>query len=228
MSHPPFLLLIPGMAADERLFAPIDLSFGHVHALRWRHIPGARSLADYAAAVAEEVPWPEDGRPVWYIGSSLGGMLARELHAQRPADELVLLSAPAARVEFPRSMHFLRSLRTGRWFSPDAMMRINRLSDTFMGFRNAADRDWFYGNLHAYGPEFLHFAVNAILDWPRSDRPAEYFQVVGAQDRLFRPHRMVAPVVVPGAGHFLTFEQPERLSALLADRWLSRTPSTPQ
>lgn len=48
MVDAPFLLLIPGMAADERLFAPIDLSFGQVHALRWRHIPGVHSLADYA------------------------------------------------------------------------------------------------------------------------------------------------------------------------------------
>lgn len=211
----PFLLLLPGMAADERLFAPIDLSFGETHALRWRHIAGVHSLAEYAEAVASEVPWPADGRPVWYVGSSMGGMLARELHAQRPADELVLLSAPASRLEFPRRMHVLRTLRTGRWFTPDGLMRVNRLSDSFMGFRNSEDRSWFYENLEAYGPEFLHFAVNAILDWPRRDRPERYLQVVGSEDRLFKAHRMVSPVVVPGAGHFMTLEQPERLSAVL-------------
>ena len=219
MVDAPFLLLIPGMAADERLFAPIDLSFGQVHALRWRHIPGVHSLADYAEATIDEVPWPVDGRPVWYIGSSMGGMLAREMHAQRPADELVLLSAPAARTEFPKRMKMLHTLRTGRWFSPAGMMRVNRLSDTFMGFREAQDRAWFYENLEAYGAAFLQFAVNAILDWPRRNRPEAYLQVVGDRDQLFRPHRMMSPVVVPGAGHFLTYEQPGRLSAVLAQRW---------
>ncbi len=221
--HPmlPFLFLLPGMAADERLFHPIDLSFGEVHAMRWEFRPGVRSLADYAAMLVREVPWPVDGRPVWYIGSSMGGMLARELHALRPADELVLLSAPAARHEFPNRMHLLRALRTGRWFTPSGMMRLNRLSDSFMGFRNADDRSWFYENLETYGPEFLHFAVNAILDWPRRDRPERYLQVVGSEDRLFKAHRMVSPVVLPGAGHFMTLEQPERLSAVLRSHSLA-------
>jgi pimeloyl-ACP methyl ester carboxylesterase len=145
----------------------------------------------------------------------MGGMLACELHALLPADRLVLLSAPASRAEFPRPMRALSRLRTGKWFTPSGLMRMNRLSDTFMGFKSQADRGWFYENLRTYGPDFLHFAVNAILDWDRRERPARYLQIVGDRDRLFRHHRMHRPTVIPGSGHFLTLEQPDRLRALL-------------
>jgi pimeloyl-ACP methyl ester carboxylesterase len=210
----PLLVLIPGMAADERLFEPLELSFGTPHPIRWRWIPGVRSLADYARILADELP-DRQGREVVYIGSSMGGMLACELHALLPADKLVLLSAPASRVEFPRRMRALSRLRTGKWFTPSGLMRMNRLSDTFMGFKSQADRGWFYENLRTYGPDFLHFAVNAILSWDRRERPSRYLQIVGDRDRLFRHHRMHRPTVIPGSGHFLTLEQPDRLRALL-------------
>ena len=48
-------------------------------------------------------------------------------------------------------------------------MGLNRLGDSFMGFRNS-------------------------------------------DDQLFKAHRMASPIVVPGAGHFLTLE---RLGAVL-------------
>ena len=214
MEQKPLLVLIPGMAADERLFEPLKLSFGTPHPIRWRCVPGVRSLADYARVLADELP-DRQGREVVYIGSSMGGMLACELHALLPADRLVLLSAPASRAEFPRRIRALSQLRTGKWFTPSGLMRINRLSDTFMGFKSQADRGWFYENLRTYGPDFLHFAVNAILDWDRRERPARYLQIVGDRDRLFRPHRMQNPIVIPGSGHFLTLEQPDRLSEIL-------------
>jgi pimeloyl-ACP methyl ester carboxylesterase len=210
----PLLVLIPGMAADERLFEPLALPFGTPWPVRWRVVPGARTLRDYAEDLAAQLP-TRAGQTTWYIGSSMGGMLACELHAIRPADELVLLSAPACRSEFSPTMRALGRLRTGRWFTPDGLMRINRLSDTFMGFKSQEDRSWFYANLETYGPDFLHFAVNAILSWDRRERPSRYLQIVGDRDRLFRHHRMHRPTVIPGSGHFLTLEQPDRLRALL-------------
>jgi hypothetical protein len=36
MEQKPLHVLIPGMAADERLFEPLKLSFGTPHPIRWR------------------------------------------------------------------------------------------------------------------------------------------------------------------------------------------------
>lgn len=75
MEPQPLLVLIPGMAADERLFEPLKRSFGTPHPIRWRWVPGVRSLANYARVLADELP-DRQGREVVYIGSSMGGMLA--------------------------------------------------------------------------------------------------------------------------------------------------------
>lgn len=215
------IVWIPGMAADERLFSPIDIPAARHHHLRWRHIPGATTLRAYAETIVAEADWPTD-LPMIYVGSSMGGMLAVELQAVAPADDLVLLSAPATRREFPALMKALGRIRAGALFSPSGILRARRISDTFMGFKNLEDRQWFYENLEAYGPEFVHFAVNAILDWDRTTPAAAYGQIIGAQDRLFRPSKMHQPIVVPGAGHFLTKEQPARLTELLLARWRER------
>lgn len=217
MSLPVQLIWIPGMAADERLFAPLEIPAEKHIFVRWSHKPGVSSLRDYAEELACELDW-DPHLPTVYIGSSMGGMLAVELHAVRPASDLILLSAPAARSEFPALMKSLGKVGLADWFSPQGLMRIKRISDAFMGFKNLEDRQWFYENLETYGPDFLHFAVQAILKWERTERPGQYFQVVGAQDQLFRYSKMQRPIVIPGSGHFLTKEQPGALNEVLRDR----------
>lgn len=149
-------------------------------------------------------------------------MLAVELNAIRPASDLILLSAPASRTEFPSLMKSLAKTGVADWFSPGGLMRVKRISDAFMGFKNLEDRQWFYENLETYGPDFLHFAVQAILNWNRNERPSQYLQVVGAKDQLFRHLKMRQPIVIPGSGHFLTKEQPEALNRVLKDRLSSQ------
>lgn len=217
MSLPVQLIWIPGMAADERLFAPLEMPAEKQTFVRWSYKPGVRTLAGYAERLADELTF-DPSLPSVYIGSSMGGMLAVELNAIRPASDLILLSAPAARSEFPSLMKSLGKVGAANWFSPKGLMRVKRLSDTFMGFKNLEDRQWFYENLETYGPDFLHFAVQAILKWERTERPGQYLQVVGAQDQLFRHPKMQRPIVIPGSGHFLTKEQPEALNLVLKDR----------
>jgi|GEM_PF-4915903 len=44
------------MAADERLFEPLKLTFGTPYPLRLRWVPGVRSLAVCARILADELP----------------------------------------------------------------------------------------------------------------------------------------------------------------------------
>lgn len=217
--------LLPGLAADKRLYERMTIDVGTLHHFEWEYIPEIRTMTEYA----EELIGRIDTENNVYIGSSMGGMMASEMSHLRKPERLILLSAPAARNEFPGLFKQISKLRVAKWFRPKQLMKISHLADTFMDFRTEEDRKLFYKMLEKYGPEFLHYALNAIFDWSRKERPDNYLQVIGANDKLFKPHRMRSPVLIPGAGHFMTFEQPERLSQLinaeldrLADR-LSRT-----
>ncbi|MDP4827728.1 MAG: alpha/beta hydrolase [Flavobacteriales bacterium] len=202
---------LPGMGADRRLFSKIKVERVVHHYHEWRHLPGAKTLSDYASWLAENI----DTERNIYIGSSMGGMMATELMRVKPADHLILLSAPSGRHEFPALLKNLSAIRIGRWFSPRQMHALNRMANTFMGFKNAEDQALFFEMLEGYGPEFLHFAVNAILEWKPSEFNYPYVQIVGGDDRLFKSDRMRSPIVLPGAGHFMTWEKPEDLSALI-------------
>jgi pimeloyl-ACP methyl ester carboxylesterase len=203
--------LIPGMGADKRLFDPIELKSVQIHVLEWEYIPGISSLEEYARHLAQKISTTNN----IYIGSSMGGMMAVELHAVKPANELVLLSAPASRLEYPPILKAASRLRAGKWFNAKQLKQMNAVADMFMGFSNNNHRAVFYEMLDAYGHDFLKYAVNAILDWDRKERPNAYLQIIGSEDRLFKAHRMKRPVVLEGSGHFLTYEQAKELSRII-------------
>ena len=205
------IYLLPGMAADRWLFDPITLELGEKHFISWTYIDDVRTLREYAEVLCSRITTENNV----YIGSSMGGMVATEMAHILPPKKLILLSAPASRAEFPRSLNVAAKTKIGQLFSPEAMARVKRIADSFMGFKNTADRLLFYETLEQQGPRFLHFAVNAILAWDRKDRYANYIQIVGAQDRLFKARKMVNPTVIQGAGHFMTREQPHVLSDLI-------------
>lgn len=205
------IYLLPGMGADKRLYDPIGLTVGKHHFIEWEHIPEAITLTDYAEHLVSNIRTENNV----YIGSSMGGMMAVEMQHLKPSDRLILLSAPASRDEFPPLLNRVRDLRMGKWFNPNQLYKLNRLADTFMGFKDKDDRQLFYEMLEGYGPEFLHYAVNAILNWDQRKRPDNYFQIIGDKDALFKQKRMIDPVMVQGSGHFMTFEQPKILTDLL-------------
>ncbi|MFM1931643.1 MAG: hypothetical protein RL226_946 [Bacteroidota bacterium] len=201
----------PGMGADERLFKAITVEGVVNHFHKWKFRPEARSLKDYAELLAHEI----EGEHVVYIGSSMGGMMATELMRVKPAMHLILLSAPASPNEFPILLKSLGSLRVGRWMGPSTLFKVNRLANTFMGFKNPEDKQLFYEMLEGYGPEFLHYAVNAILEWKAKHPDFEYTQIIGTEDKLFKMNKMRSAIPVEGSGHFMTWEQPKTLEALI-------------
>lgn len=203
--------LLPGMGADRRLYDPIDIQFGRLHYIEWEFQEEAKTMGDYAHILTSQITTDNNV----YIGSSMGGMMAVEMEFAKPSERLILLSAPASRKEFPPLLNTVAGMRAGKWFSPRQLYRLNRLADSFMGFKNKEDRALFYDMLEGYGPDFLHFAVNAILDWDRKERPSDYLQVIGGNDALFKKKRMTSPVMIEGSGHFMTFEQPEALTDIL-------------
>lgn len=214
MSKELHIYLIPGMGADRRLFAPLEIQHGQLHFIDWKYIPGTKTMRDYAEKLCETITTENN----IYIGSSLGGMMAREMALVKKPLDLLLLSAPASREEFPPVLKIGSAFNMGRWFGPKTTFKMNRLADTFMGFSDTDDRALFYDMLQGLEPEFIHFAINAILDWETKERPSTYFQLVGSKDKLFKGKRMLQPSIIEGAGHFMTFERPNEISQMVNRR----------
>ena len=209
----PDFYLIPGMGADQRLYTHFDLP-GEMHKLNWWPHGKAKSLAEYAAILAEQIKTTDNV----IIGSSMGGMVASELsHLIKPR-ATILVSAPTGRHQFPTVLKFFDGMRIHKVLTPGAVMRISSLADLFMGFKTKEQRALFYDMLKGNGPEFLHFSIDTVLGWKNIQEPSgPYIQIIGSKDKLFKKSRIPHAVVLEGGGHFTAYEMGREVSAVICD-----------
>jgi len=226
------LILLPGLACDatvwrEQLPALATHHFVRVSDVHFRF----DTLPEMAAALLAENP----GRHV-LIGTSMGGMLA--LEAQRQAPQRVAAMAllgSTARADTPE----LLRLRSDAivLFEQDRVDEVLRANVLFAfhpnSTRNRALIDGYLAMLRRAGAPALirqNRAVMARIDSRPLLASAACPVLVGCgeADLLTTPEhaRELAALLpqarldmLPGAGHMLTMEQPERVNALLL-RWL--------
>ncbi len=204
--------LIPGMGADHRLYAHCELKHGTIHYLDWIPAQKSRSLQEYAALMANEIR--TDNNII--IGSSMGGMVTVELARQIKPMAAVLISAPVGRHEFPRVLKVFDMLKIHRAITPNQIMKISKLADLFMGFKNDEQRALFYEMLKGNGPDFLHFSVNAVLGWKNKEAPdCPFIQILGTQDRLFKKEKIKEAICIEGSGHFTAYEKAQEVSEII-------------
>ncbi len=232
------LLLLPGLACDAELFAPQQPALQ-----AWAEGAGARlavSTAHGRAATLQAMAGlllAEHPRgPLLLAGCSMGGMLACELHRQAPqrVRGLALLGT-TARPDTPELIE-LRS-KACVLFAEGRMDEVLQANIVFAFHpnhaRDAALTRRYRAMLQRAGAQQLinqNQAVMARVDsrphLPHIQAPA--LVVCGEADGLTTPEhaREMAALLpqaqlelLPGAGHMLTWEQPERVTALLLS-WL--------
>ena len=228
------VLLLPGLACDEALFTHqasalqgpgvrVHISDAHTRAATLPHM---------AALLLAEQP----GTPV-LIGASMGGMLALEMHRQAPhrvaalgllgttarpdTPELIALRAQACELFAAGRMHEVLRANVLFAFHP-INARAPGLVARYLAMIGRAGAQQLIKQNRAVmarvdsRPHLVRLACPVLL-------------ACGEADGLTPPectHEMAAAVpharleIVPGAGHMLTMEQPERVSALL-QRWLA-------
>ena len=228
----PSLLLLPGLACDEALFEHQAAALAALAPVRTSdaHTRGATLAAMAALLLAEH------RGPLRLVGASMGGMLALEMQRQAPArvQGLALLGT-TARPDTPE----LIALRTRacELFAAGRMDEVLR-ANVLLAFHPSRARapglvERYLAMIRRAGAAQLIAQNQAVMARPDS-RPrlaavaCPVLVACGEADLLTPPEhaREMAALMpharlelVPGAGHMLTLEQPERVSALLVN-WL--------
>ena len=111
--QPPPLILLSGMGADERVFAPQLRAFGQLVVPNWIEAKPEESLASYAARLAAAV---DPKRPCFVGGASFGGFVAMEMARRLDAMAVFLIGSARSPAELPLRVRALRRLSraTGR------------------------------------------------------------------------------------------------------------------
>ncbi|SIS72609.1 Pimeloyl-ACP methyl ester carboxylesterase [Roseivivax lentus] len=225
------LVLLPGMMCDARLFGPqIDALSG----ARDVQVPGIGAASDMGALARAVL----DGAPPRFAlgGLSMGGIVAMEVARQAPdrvaglalmdtnplAEAEAIRARRAPQIEKARAGHLRAVMRDE--------MKPNYLTD---GPCRDAILDLCMDMAMDLGPEVFVRQSEALRDRPdQTDRLRAYagpaLILCGEDDALcpLKRHTLMHAlmprstlIVVPGAGHLPTLEQPEAVSAAL-DAWL--------
>jgi pimeloyl-ACP methyl ester carboxylesterase len=227
----PPLVLLPGMMCDERLFAP------QIAALSGEVVVGditrSDSVAALAADVLAQVPYPAFA----LAGLSMGGIVAMQVVAQAPGrvTHLALLDtnhlAEAPERQALRGPQIAR-VREGRLRE----VLVEEMKPNYLGPAHRGDATLLEGVLAMgldLGPTVFERQSRALRDRPDATEVLRHFPgpslvLCGRHDRLCPVERHEAMarllprgrlVVVAGAGHLSTLEEPDAVTAHLV-RWL--------
>lgn len=236
MSHSPQLLLLPGLAADERMWRgvlPLLPAALRPKVATAHQDVSLHRIEDFAARLLAQ-----HAGPLVLAGASMGGMIAMEAARQAPQRVAGLaLLGTTARPETPD----MRALREGAI----ALFEQGRVREVIepnvaLAFHpvNAAKTDLVQAYLDFVldaGADHLVRQNRAVIHRPdaRVQLPkvtCPVLVVCGAADQLTPPECSAEiAALVPGAehhllpdsGHMLTMEQPEEVTRLLV-QWLAR------
>ncbi len=225
------LVLLPGMMCDARLFAPQVADFSAVRPVMVMPLRGRTSVSEMASDILEVAP-----SEFALCGLSMGGIVAMEVFRQAPErvtrlgllDTNHLAEQPdRAAAREPQIEHVLAGgLR--------AVMR-DEMKPLYLtdGPNRASILDLCMEMADALGPEV--FAEQSRALQSRADQSdtlravdVQTLILCGQDDQLCPPerhemmHRLIPDsnlVVIPGAGHLPTLEQPDLTNAAL-NTWL--------
>jgi pimeloyl-ACP methyl ester carboxylesterase len=210
------LVLLPGLGADHRMFAPQAAAFERLSVPAWILPRDREGLPEYAERFAESVHFSGSG-PRVLGGVSLGGMLAYEMARYVPADALVLIATCRTR----RGLgHWRRLIGPIVPRAPLGVFRFaQHLAPATTVFRRGRSRSMQRTLVRMFQEAdvaLMRWALGALLRWQPS-RPAALptFQIHGARDRVIFASGIEADELIPDGGHLINLTHAQRVNAFI-------------
>jgi pimeloyl-ACP methyl ester carboxylesterase len=206
------IILLSGMAADERLFAAQRAAFPNLRVQPWvPPLPGA-SLRSYAARLAQLI---DPGRECIVGGASFGGVVALELIRHLPARACILIGSVRTPLALPWRWRVFAPLAP---LGPDALRVIAslgaRVGQRFLA-RGTVRR---LQRLSSPEAAFVRWALCAVMQWRPGPNPQRVpvYHIHGSADRVLPVARVRPDVVVPGGAHALSLFNPTAVNDFIA------------
>jgi surfactin synthase thioesterase subunit len=216
------LFMLPGLGNDRRLFANLErLLVGHLPGVACVHVaypePQAdESFADYARRLAPQVP---TGRPVAFVGMSMGGILAQELARYVKPAAIVLLSTIKSRSELPWYYRLLDGLRITQVPGGAFIKRMFYIHAPLGDGMTDEDAYLFNNMLSLWSDAHVRWGFCGVFSWQGVGTVTAGIPIThihGTADRVF-PWRLIRNgVFIPNGRHFMTVTRAPEIADHLA------------
>ena len=207
--------LISGLGADGTVFQ--KLAFGQgikVHYLDWIPPKTMEPLRDYALRMAESI---DQSSSYIIVGLSFGGMLATEMASILQPQKTILISSISSITELPWHFRLVGKMRVNRLLPAFRPHIGYRFITSIFGVESQEEASYFRELLKRSDPNFSKWAVDAILQWDRTERPSGVVRIHGGKDRVLPIGQRKVDYLIKDGGHFMIFNRADEISRILSE-----------
>ncbi len=209
----PKLYIIPGLAADRRLYTGYSFPDHEVEYLDWVDPLDGENLSEYSDRLASTI---DESEPFILIGTSMGGIVAGCIADNKKPEKIILISSISNTDQFPLRW------RVFRYFPVYWLIPFNVFRGVIKFYRKTAGRSApgeariFQDMLANTTSKFFKWAIHQILWHKKNKVNAPYFHIHGEKDRIFPLKYMEKDmVVVEGSDHFMVLHRRKRIQVEL-------------
>ncbi len=206
------IFLISGLGADCRIYQNIDFGARPVTRIDWIKPAPTDTLANYAQKLIDQYNITPGSI---IIGMSMGGMIAVEIGKIVPCQKIILVSSIRTADDAPGYFSFFRNIPVYKLIPENALSSLDYFLDLFFGNLEQPDQLLFRDMLKKWSPEFLKWAVDAVLKWDNKIIPPNTYLVAGDKDLVFSCKNAKDAIIVKGGTHIMIFDKAAELSKIL-------------
>ncbi|HMH33646.1 MAG TPA: alpha/beta hydrolase [Puia sp.] len=202
---------ISGIAADSRLFRHIQLpeGFKSIH-LSWIAPRHKESLKEYALRLSGKINRDE---PFILVGLSLGGIIATEISNCLSPTATILISSVPVSAHLPPYYHFARKLGLQK-IIPPSFFKWTATTKRLFTKEASEDKIVLKRMIAETDPNFIKWAINAVMNWKNETIPNRLFHIHGTCDEVF-PHQFTTPTHVIKGGHTLVMSHAMEVNQII-------------
>ena len=212
MSESVPIILLSGMATDERLFEPQLAAFSNLRVQPWIAPLSGESLRAYATRIA---PLVDPGRPCIVGGASFGGVVALELAQHLPALACILIGS----IRSPAGLRWRwRLMRPVALLGPGTLRVLAALGASLGRPFLAGGTIRRLQRLSRPEAAFVRWAMCSVVRWrpSRAVSRVRVFHIHGAADGVLPVSHGRPDMVVPAGGHALSLFSPSAVNDFIA------------
>lgn len=203
---------LSGLGADKRIFQKIQLPKGYEAVyLDWMAPLPEETLEAYSLRLAAHSITDEK---FVLIGLSFGGMVAAEIASVKKPDKTILISSIATSDELP--WYFAKAGQLGiQKIVPVNLLKAATFIHRVVGARSEEEKAIVYHYIKHADPEFIRWALNAILQWKRHNRVPGIIHLHGDEDHLLPLRFTHADYVIANGGHLMVLNKADEVNRIL-------------
>lgn len=204
------LYCVSGLGGGAALFGKIRVPNIRIIHLDWIEPRPKETMEEYAARFVHGI---DTHSPFALMGVSFGGMLVLEMAKHLPHIPVIQISSMRTPEQLPWYLRMGRYFPIYKWLPNSYGPGNSYLMRWAFDIRDK-EREAFAEMINKSDPDFVKWAMEAVLHWPGARPPRHWMAIHGDQDRVL-PAYDHAHQIIPGGGHWIIRQEARLINPLL-------------